>query len=77
MTTPEAIRLALELVPMWDNGSLEREDLVEAATELYRLHEQNQKLLEALKSAEPAIAVGYGLTRVKVLEAIAIAEVKP
>lgn len=49
MTTPEAISLAHELVPMWDKGSLEREDLVEAATELYRLHEQNQKLLGALK----------------------------
>lgn len=51
MNQPNALRLANELIDLWDSGFFEREDVEQAAAELRRLHESTQAMLEALKSA--------------------------
>lgn len=46
---PEALRLAVQLEREWINDALNYDTAQDAWTELRRLHEVNQELLEALQ----------------------------
>jgi len=56
MKQPEALRLAITLEVDWHNRDAGK-SMLDAALELRRLHEANCELLEALKEAEPMLAI--------------------
>ena len=51
MKQPEAMRLADDLIDLWDSGFFEREDVEQAAAELRRLNNEVTDLKQALDIA--------------------------